>query len=238
MSVKLTKGEKYDVSKLSSNYWVDGDGNVVENTDGYSVFDYFGHNGEYLGADDYGMEPTFHDDSVFPYQPTTTYIYHEESGHSEEIEAESMEEALGIAREIVEGGEWGENGASISVWVTKEVDGEEVDREWITVEIPPDHEALIREAVYEAGLQISAVCGTDPDCHDWTREGHGGCDENPGVWSTGGTGLSIVEHCSHCGLQRERQIVGSQCNPGEHDTVVYTVPEEWEADADDDSDDE
>jgi hypothetical protein len=39
-------------------------------------------------------------------------------------------------------------------------------------------------------------------------------------------------------LHRERQIVGSQCNPGEHDTVVYTVPEGWEADADDDSDDE
>jgi hypothetical protein len=160
------------------------------------------------------------------------YTYHEEGGHSEEIEAESMDEAIESAQDMAEGGEWGDEGASIMVWVTKEVDGEEVERKWLTVEIDPNHDALIRAAVRKAGLEAWAVCGTDPDCHDWTGEGHGGSDENPGVWQTGGTGLAITEHCRNCGLHRERHIVGSQHNPGEHDTVVYTMPEEWDAEDD------
>jgi len=230
MSIKLIQGEKYDTARLALAHWIDADGTVIADTTGYCVWEYFGDNGEYLGPDAYGTEPTFADDSTYPYTPVTTYTYREDGGYTAPIiDASSMEDALEIAREMAEGGEWGDNGASISVWVTQEVDGEEMDREWLTVEIPPNHEALIREAVREAGLQIVAVCGTDPDCHEWTGEGHGGCDENPGVWSTGGTGLVIVEHCRQCGLKREQYIVGSQCNPGEHDTVSYAMPEEWDA---------
>ena len=37
----------------------------------------------------------------------------------------------------------------------------------------------------------------EPDCtaatHVWTREGMGGCDENPGVWSVGGTSYAYSE---------------------------------------------
>lgn len=95
----------------------------------------------------------------------------------------------------------------------------EIDSDYCAVEVEPDHEGLIRAA------------GGDPDCdHDWTAEGEGGCLENPGVWSHGGTAMSFTTHCRRCGLQRYEYHTGSQCNPGEHDTVTYTQPEQWCAD--------
>ena len=61
-----------------------------------------------------------------------------------------------------------------------------------------------------------------PDCdHEWTSEGEGGCDENPGVWSLGGTTIQTREHCEHCGVTRITISHGSQRNPGESDTVRY-----------------
>ena len=59
------------------------------------------------------------------------------------------------------------------------------------------------------------------DEHDWTNEGEGGCDSNPGVWSTGGTGLNFHSHCRKCGLKRVIHHTGSQRNPGECDTTTY-----------------
>jgi hypothetical protein len=80
----------------------------------------------------------------------------------------------------------------------------------IVIEIEPNHRSLIKAA------------GGNPDCdHDWSSEGEGGCDENPGVWSTGGTTLVFRDHCDHCGIIRTRTDVGSQRNPGKHDTVRY-----------------
>lgn len=87
----------------------------------------------------------------------------------------------------------------------------------VTVEIEPCHEHLIKEAAGTAG------CGTSPDDHDWTSEGEGGCSENPGVWSTGGTSMRFATHCRVCGLKRVQCTTGSQRNPGEHDTVEYEM---------------
>ncbi len=80
----------------------------------------------------------------------------------------------------------------------------------IEIEIDPHHEVLMERA------------GGDPDCdHDWTSEGEGGCGENPGVWSVGGTTLVIRAHCRRCGLRRVETLIGAQRNPGEHNTVQY-----------------
>jgi hypothetical protein len=119
-------------------------------------------------------------------------------------------------------GEWGENGAEVKTWWTLlDGSGEEIASGSATTEIEPDHESLISAACGDSG------CGTSPDDHDWTAEGEGGLNENPGVWSTGGTSMVFKTHCKKCGLQRTERTTGSQKNPGEHDTVEYEMPESW-----------
>lgn len=142
-----------------------------------------------------------------------------------DIEFKEQPELSDIEREIedwVHDGSWGDEGASISCRWTLFNNDEEIDDGWLTVEVEPNHSNLISEAVspYWDG------CGYDPDDHDWTAEGEGGCDENPGVWSTGGTSLVFQEHCSVCGLHRTMYVTGCQKNPGEHDTVHYEKPNE------------
>lgn len=136
----------------------------------------------------------------------------------ESIEAESVEEARGIAEseatDWAEDGDWGDDGACVRVhWSLEDENGDEVWDDYTDVEIEPNHENLIRAA------------GGDPDCnHDWTSEGEGGLDENPGVWGLGGTAIKYRSHCRKCGLIRTEISLGSQRNPGEHDTVEYQQP--------------
>lgn len=164
------------------------------------------------------------------------YEYHEEGGHSEYLDATDMDEAVDMAEELARGGDWGIGGASISVWVSEtDEDGNEIDRRNLTVEIEPDHASLIRAACRDAySDKWEHCCGDDPEDHDWTSEGEGGLDENPGVWSTGGTSMSFASHCRKCGLHRNEYCTGSQRNPGEHDTVVYEMPESWPEDTEED----
>lgn len=137
------------------------------------------------------------------------------SNYTVTIEADGVEAACKLAESACEGwvrdGAWGDDGAVVAVYYTVEdEDGEEVMDGSTTVEIEPDHDALI------------AAAGGDAECeHDWTSDGEGGCRENPGVWSTGGTAMSFAAHCRLCGLHRVTRTVGTQRNPGEHDTVTY-----------------
>lgn len=135
---------------------------------------------------------------------------------NESVEFETRPTAKEIrkaCREWAAGGDWGDEGALIDVrWELLDGDGDEVDSGCVEVEIEPDHDALI------------AAAGGDVECeHEWTAEGEGGCDENPGVWSTGGTSMTFATHCTKCGLHRVEHHTGSQRNPGEHDTVTYSV---------------
>jgi hypothetical protein len=137
-------------------------------------------------------------------------------------------------------GDWGADGASISVWYTLSDDKYEWPRACVTVDIEPDHETLIREAVCQSRGNYAShadYCGDAPDDHEWTSEGHGGCDENPGVWSTGGTSMAFSSHCVRCGLRRGETTTGTQRNPGEHDTVAYDMPERWCSEHQTDDDD-
>ena len=136
-----------------------------------------------------------------------------------EIEADTIADAIGQVQEEAEDwvseGEWGEDGASVTVyWSLSDDDGDIMREGTLSVEIEPDHTALI------------LLAGGDPDCdHEWSREGEGGCNENPGVWSTGGTTIVTREHCTCCGIIRETKSRGSQRNPGEVDSVTYSLPE-------------
>lgn len=90
--------------------------------------------------------------------------------------------------------------------------------EYLEVEIEPDHSGKIADAT--RGCE---TCGTEPDDHDWTSDGEGGCRENPGVWGHGGTAMSFDSHCRKCGLHRHEHSTGIQRNPDDHDTVEYEM---------------
>ena len=84
----------------------------------------------------------------------------------------------------------------------------------------------------ECGCCDTTECErTEPDCpdgeHDWTAEGEGGCAENPGVWSHGGTAMSVGHHCRTCGLSRTVRTFGVQRNPHQCDRVEYAPADAW-----------
>lgn len=144
----------------------------------------------------------------------------DDCGSSESVEFDHQppsSEITAAIKEWVAEGSWGDDGASVDVrYDVTDPEGDEVDSDCYTVEIEPDHDAMIRAA------------GGDTDCeHDWTSDGEGGLDENPGVWSTGGTSMTFASHCRCCGLHRIEHATGSQKNPGEHDTVEYSQPDAW-----------
>lgn len=114
-------------------------------------------------------------------------------------------------------GDYGQDesgGARVKVWVKLyDEDGDCVASEAEYIDIEPDHDKLI------------AAAGGDTACaHEWTSEDEGGCDQNPGVWAVGGTGMLYRSHCRRCGLRREEYHTGPQHNPGEADTVRYYMP--------------
>jgi hypothetical protein len=128
------------------------------------------------------------------------------------VQAQDLDDARVIARDAVEDwvrdGAWGPEGTTVRAWWRlHDAEGEEVASGDLTVTIDPDHQTLIRDAV---GPYNEAVCGLDPSDHDWTSVGEGGCAENPGVWSPGGTTLVFRSHCRRCGLMRIEQIAGSR----------------------------
>jgi hypothetical protein len=146
------------------------------------------------------------------------------SGCSEEFYFDKIPEEIEIQGQIEEwinDVEWGDDGASIDVNWSLEKISQEIDSGMYTVDIEPDHYSLIKKACGNNG------CGNSPADHDWTSEGEGGCDDNPGVWAGCGTSMTFSTHCRRCGLHRTHYWTGSQRNPGEHDTTNYEMPDNW-----------
>jgi hypothetical protein len=149
-----------------------------------------------------------------------------------EINAASDQQAVELAKASVQqsaddwcrgAGCWGDNGATIEVgWHLADEEGNEVAEGEVTVEIEIDHAAMISSGVPRWDRPAN-WCGNDPEDHDWTRAGEGGCESNPGVWSSGGTSMTFDSHCRRCGLHRTEHHVGSQRNPGKHDSVEYSM---------------
>lgn len=168
-----------------------------------------------------------HVEMVIVTRPAPEYVLHMNDGCStNEVTFTEKPDDSEIHSEIEDwckDGEWGDDGAAIGISWTLEFDGDEIDNDYYTVDIEPNHSVLIANACG----RDSRSCGDDPDDHDWTAEGEGGCTENPGVWSTGGTSMSFATHCRKCGLHRNEYSTGSQKNPGEHDTIDYEMPDTW-----------
>lgn len=143
-----------------------------------------------------------------------------EDGGSEEMDFDqlpTLKTCYAKLKQWIKDGEWGDDGASVNGgFELFDEDDQILEEGDTTVEIEPNHEALIKKA------------GGSNDCeHDWTSQGEGGCTQNPGCWSTGGTSMVFKAHCKECGLHRTEHWCGSQRNPGEHDTFVYEQPERW-----------
>lgn len=133
-------------------------------------------------------------------------------GYGEHMPVFRGDDYAKIAADWVADGDWGDGDCRISYsWAVSDADGDIVD------EGSGDHEQHTPEP----------EC-PDHDSHDWTSEHEGGCSDNPGVWSTGGTSMCFVSHCKNCGMRREEKTTGSQRNPGECDTTTYGEPDaEW-----------
>lgn len=126
------------------------------------------------------------------------------------IKAEDLEAAKELAEEITKNGSWDTKG-SVIVRI-REVDElghsiEEGEEDSIEVDVGDDPEPP------------ACVEGKE---HEWVspHEVVGGLDSNPGVWSTGGTGITTREVCGRCGVYRVMRHTGSQRNPGEASEIV------------------
>jgi len=158
------------------------------------------------------------------------YSYEDGVTENKTVESDDMDgirtEAAEAAESWMKDGEWGDNGANVSVkWTIQSLSEIDADADLsgplyddVDVEIEPAHSSKIKEAVGSAD-----ICGIDPDDHTWTSGGEGGLKENPGVWSHGGTRMTFDSHCRKCGLHRHETVIGSQRNPDDHDTVEYQM---------------
>ena len=127
---------------------------------------------------------------------------------SVELDVPTLAEAKRLLREWCEGGSWAPEGDRVEAWIEDD-EGETV---WSgSIDIDPDHEALIEAATlcYEGDM-----CGTDPDDHEWTAGKE---------YLTGGTSGECRSYCRRCGLRRVERYTGEQHNPGEANTVEYSM---------------
>ena len=149
-----------------------------------------------------------------------TITLSDDSGCDEEmkIEAATDDEARAGVADIAAvwcaAGEWDDDGDSAEVsWSLCGPGGTHIDHGDITVEIEPDHEALIADAAMLLD-DADESCGNDPDDHEWTTG-------QASAWLVGGTGMSFHSHCRKCGLHCTEHRTGWQRNPGDHDTAEY-----------------
>lgn len=115
---------------------------------------------------------------------STIWTAADESGHREEIEAETAQEA---AEEYVSGGEWGSEPrtrwATVTVWNAADEDSFPVR---CKVEIPATAPRCVDKGAHRFEAPHRLV---------------GGCEENPGIFGSGG-GVRIHEVCVRCGCGR------------------------------------
>lgn len=144
--------------------------------------------------------------------PVTVAVWDDGSG--DQIEAEYGDDYEAFAQDLWADADYGEGDYCVTVsWAANDAAGNELACGTFDVE----------------GHTAEPECPA-ADEHDWTAEYEGGCTENPGVWSLGGTAMLFTSHCRHCGMKRTERTTGSQRNPGECDTTEYSDPDaDWVA---------
>jgi hypothetical protein len=162
-------------------------------------------------------------------------------GVTEDIYAESLEDAIEEGRAWIEAGDWsglaGEDsgeGRQYVIGVPLECSVREIVRyddsqdDGEAGEI--DDDATVAGDEYDCSGEYS---DTLPDCEqaehasaddEADEEGHvwrspysvvGGCKENPGVWGGNGTAMNFHEVCRLCGCHKHTHSYGSQRNDGD-----------------------
>lgn len=117
--------------------------------------------------------------------------WHADDGNAEVVEEHKSGSAA--AQSYVDGGDWGE--VESTIWITVRVWRRGIDVAGALVDIDEAHHKI-------------AVDPDEPDCadgeeHDWQApyEIVGGCQENPGVWGSGGS-VACTEVCMRCGCAK------------------------------------
>ena len=120
---------------------------------------------------------------------------------------------------------WGYDGIVVEVeaWTASEAAQSYVDDgDWNTDELGTVfvtvHVVVDGADPYDSEAYTITVEPVEPECssddHDWSSEGMGGCDENPGVFGHGG-GAIIIERCPHCGVTRTTDTWAQNIETGE-----------------------
>lgn len=172
------------------------------------------------------------------------------NGVTEDIYAETLEDAMQQGREWIEAGDWSsEDGTyrtiSLQCCVREIVryrsepladesideDGDLIDAEGYLIHTAADMGEIDEDATSDNDSHDCSGEYSDelPECeisedgeHDWQSPHSivGGIKENPGVWSNGGTIFSTKEVCSCCGKYKSETDNGSQCHPDEDRCVI------------------
>lgn len=137
-------------------------------------------------------------------------------------DADSAAEA---AAEYVAGGDWGDDDSTrwILVDCWRAAVGIDEDGDIVT--------ARVDETAETVTLDPPAPDCEDGEEHDWACDHAvvGGCEENPGVWGSGG-GVRMVRHCRLCGCGQHTDTWAQDPATGEQAlTSVRYVPGEFAA---------
>lgn len=146
--------------------------------------------------------------------PPRTYTARDCGGSETQIQAKNDDEAIEAVRAWVLEGDWDAGGCAITVSLF-DADGDDVWRG--DVDVPANEVAIDPHGRRHKERGHS---------HAWHRPVAlvGGCDQNPGVWSTGGAGIVTVQVCA-CGAQRESRSAGGRRDPGQPAVrIAYTYP--------------
>jgi len=171
-------------------------------------------------------------------------------GGTEDIYAETLEDAIEAGREWIEAGDWSsEDGTYRTITLPCSVreiiryrseplpgesiddDGDLIDADGYLIHTAADMGEIDEDATDDNDSYDCSGTYSDelPECdasedgeHDWQSPHSivGGIRENPGVWSNGGTSYSTKSVCACCGAHKHETCYGSQRNPGQCDQVT------------------
>lgn len=171
-------------------------------------------------------------------------------GVTEDIYADTLEDAIEAGREWIEEGDWSsEDGTYRTITLqccVREIvryrseplpgesideDGDLIDAEGYLIHTAADMGEIDEDATSDNDSHDCSGEYSDdlPECeisedgeHDWQSPHSlvGGIKENPGVWSNGGTCWTTKSVCACCGKYKTEVNKGSQCHPDESSCVI------------------